>query len=69
LQKFEDFRGLNVDDVMTKNPIKIQPNLFLGEALSLMTNRESQIGVLPVVAADNKCIGVIRVHDIVRSGI
>ncbi|MFH1050716.1 MAG: CBS domain-containing protein [bacterium] len=43
--------------------------MFLGEALSIMENRSSQINVLPVVNSSGKCIGVIRLHDIVRSGL
>jgi len=34
-----------------------------------MSNRESQISVLPVIEDNGTLIGVIRVHDIVRSGI
>jgi arabinose-5-phosphate isomerase len=33
-----------------------------------MENRPSQISILPVVE-EQRCIGLIRVHDIVRSGI
>ncbi|MEO1466402.1 MAG: CBS domain-containing protein, partial [Cyanobacteria bacterium J06633_1] len=38
-------------------------------ALQLMEKRESQISVLPVVDQDQKSIGLIRLHDIVRSGL
>ncbi len=68
-QKFDDFQSLKVANVMTPNPIKIHPEVLLGEALALMEQRESQINVLPVVDSNNKCIGVIRLHDIVRSSI
>lgn len=66
LQKYEDLRGLTAKDAMTKNPISVPPNLFLGEALSIMENRPSQISVLPVVDTNNKCVGIIRIHDIVK---
>lgn len=69
LQKYDDIRGLKVNDVMTKNPIVISPDANLAEAISLMERRESQISVLPVVDEQNKCIGVIRVHDIILSGV
>ncbi|MCX7908861.1 MAG: KpsF/GutQ family sugar-phosphate isomerase [Ignavibacteria bacterium] len=69
LQKYHNIDELKVSDVMTKNPIKIHYSALLGEALSLMEQRESQINVLPVVDNDYKCIGVIRLHDIVRSSI
>lgn len=69
LQKFENIDKLKVEDVMTPNPITIHYSALLGEALSLMEQRESQINVLPVVDENNVCIGVIRLHDIVRSSI
>ncbi|MGA2297127.1 MAG: KpsF/GutQ family sugar-phosphate isomerase [FCB group bacterium] len=68
-QKFESTRGLKVEDVMNANPIGISQDIYLAEALSMMENRESQISVLAVVDSKKKCIGVIRVHDIIRSGI
>jgi arabinose-5-phosphate isomerase len=69
LQKFDDIRNLKIEDVMTKVPISIGPDVFLNEALSIMEQRDSQINVLPVVDHINICVGVIRVHDIIRSGI
>jgi arabinose-5-phosphate isomerase len=69
LQKYEDIRGLKTAEVMTGNPITINSDIFLNEALSIMEQRESQISVLPVVDNNKKCIGVIRIHDILRSGI
>ena len=68
LQKSEDMRGLNVDNIMTKNPITIGKDAFLHESLAVMENRNSEINVLPVVDNGNHLIGVIRLHDIVRSG-
>lgn len=69
LQDNKEISGLKVKDIMTKNPICINDEALVGEALSLMENRKSQISVLPVVDYSNKYIGVIRIHDIVRSGI
>jgi len=69
LQKFDDIRNLKVEDVMSVDPITIGFDIFLNEALSIMEQRDSQINVLPVVDENNKCVGVIRIHDIIRSGI
>jgi len=38
------------------------------DALHLMEDRPSQINVLPVVDG-GRCVGLIRLHDIVRSGL
>jgi len=67
LEQFEDIRTIRVRDVMTFNPITIHPDALLGEALATMERRERQIGVLPVVSTTGECLGVVRIHDIVRS--
>lgn len=67
-QKTENISDILVQDVMTKNPIKISGESYLQEAIALMENRDSEISVLPVTDEMNKIIGVIRLHDIVRSG-
>jgi arabinose-5-phosphate isomerase len=68
LQKTEDMRGLIVGNIMTSNPITIDGNAFINEALAVMENRDSEINVLPVIDEGNKLIGVIRLHDIVQTG-
>lgn len=67
LQNNFDIRTLKVEDVMTQNPITILPNILLGEALSIMEDRKSQISVLPIVNENNICLGVIRIHDIIKT--
>lgn len=67
LQNNEDIRHLSAFSVMTSSPVSVTPETFLGEALSLMENRASQISVLPVADTIGKCIGVIRIHDIIRT--
>jgi arabinose-5-phosphate isomerase len=69
LQQYDDISSLKAIDIQTRNPVTVAPDALVGEALSLMENREHQIGVLPVVTASGVCVGVVRVHDIVRVGI
>lgn len=66
LQQYDDFKALNVGEVMTKDPIVVSPQILLGEALAIMEERERQLNVLPVVDS-GQLVGVIRVHDILRS--
>ena len=53
---------------MTKNPITAEPEMLAFDALNLMENRPRQISVLPVIEGE-KCVGLLRLHDIVRSGL
>jgi len=55
--------------VMTPAPVVVTPDLLAHAALQLMEDRPSQISVLPVVDADGHCVGLLRIHDIIRSGL
>ena len=63
------FANIKCDDLMTRNPVVTSPDTLAYDALRLMEDRPSQINVLPVVDGDKKCVGLIRLHDIVRSGL
>lgn len=64
----ENFSALIAEKMMTRSPIFAAPEMLAFDALQLMENRPSQISVLPVVA-DGKCVGLLRLHDIVRIGL
>lgn len=61
--------SLKCDEVMTIDPASARPELLAYDALRLMEDRPSQISVLPVIDDDGVCVGLIRLHDIVRSGL
>ena len=65
----ESLAKLTCDEFMTCKPVVATPELLAYDALQLMEDRPSQISVLPVVDGEQKCVGLIRVHDIVRSGL
>jgi len=67
LSKYDNLKDIVVEQVMTRNPICICEEELLISAIATMENRTSQINVLPVVDK-NKLIGLIRLHDIVKSG-
>jgi arabinose-5-phosphate isomerase len=61
--------NVKCDQIMTRNPVVANSDLLAYEALRLMEDRPSQISVLPVVNGERVCVGIIRLHDIVRSGL
>ena len=63
------FANLTCDELMTRNPVVTNPETLAFDALQLMEDRPSQINVLPVVDESGICVGLIRLHDIVRSGL
>lgn len=65
----EGLSSLTCDQFMTAKPTVVKPEMLAFDALRLMEDRPSQISVLPVVDDEGICVGLIRVHDIVRSGL
>jgi arabinose-5-phosphate isomerase len=63
------FANIKCDDLMTRDPVVTNPEMLAFDALRLMEDRPSQINVLPVVDGSGLCVGLIRLHDIVRSGL
>jgi len=64
-----NLENINAEMMMTKNPIVATPEMLAFDALGLMENRPRQINVLPVVDENKICVGLLRLHDIVRSGL
>ncbi len=65
----ENFPQLTAGSMMTASPTAAKPGMLAYEALRLMEDRPSQISVLPVTNEDGKCVGLLRLHDVVRSGL
>lgn len=63
------FGSLIASAMMTRSPITATPTMLAFDALRLMENRPSQISVLPVVDEAGSCVGLLRLHDVVRSGL
>ncbi len=56
-------------DMMTRSPVSVTPDSLAFEALRMMEDRPSQISVLPVTDSDGRCTGLLRLHDVVKSGL
>ena len=65
----EGLSSLTAEAMMTRSPISALPDMLAYDALRLMEDRPSQISVLPVVDDDGACVGLLRLHDVVRSGL
>lgn len=61
----ENFLDDIAKNIMTKNPITINKNLLVVEALAMM-NKKSITNIF--VIEDNKVIGVIHLHDCLKAG-
>jgi len=61
----DDFFGLQISEVMTKNPKTIRENAILDEVLNLC--EKYKITAAVVVDNDNRPAGIIHLHDILKS--
>jgi len=65
----ENLASLSAAQMMTENPVTTCPEMLAFDALNKMENRPMQISVLPVVNETGAAVGLLRLHDIVRSGL
>jgi arabinose-5-phosphate isomerase len=65
----ENLASLNAAEMMTAGPVTADPEMLAFDALNKMENRPTQISVLPVVDEKGIAVGLLRLHDIVRSGL
>lgn len=58
---------LAVDDIMTKTPKTVKPTALATAALALLN--QHHIGALIVVDEDNRPVGLVHFHDLLRIGV
>lgn len=61
-----DLLSRSVDEVMTPNPITIQPDMLLAEALEIIETRKT--GAL-IVVDDRRPVGLVHYLDLLRAGV
>ena len=66
LMKHPNIETVRVNEIMTKNPTTIEKSAHVADALNIMQSKE--ISVLPVMEND-KYVGMIHIHDIIKEGI
>jgi arabinose-5-phosphate isomerase len=58
----------DINQYINHTPVIIQGNKLAYDGLELMQKRSSPISALPVLDSDNKFIGIIRLHDLLKEG-
>lgn len=67
LERNADLASRKIKEVMTKNPVTIQPQRLAVEALRIL--EEKKIDELPVVDAALKPVGMLDIQDVLRAGL
>ncbi len=65
----QDLRTLRAGGIMTRTPRTIGPAALAAEALHLMNDGKRPITSLFVVDEDQRPLGIIHVHDLLRAGV
>jgi len=58
-----------VEEAMNPSPTVIRSEALAAEAVHLLEDRPFQISVLPVVDAEGRAVGLLRMHDLVKAGL
>lgn len=61
-----DLMAARVDDVMSKNPKTVHPEMLASEALEILNS--SKITTL-IVTNGKKPVGIVRLHDLLQAGV
>lgn len=61
--------SLRASDFMTPEPLTVAAGSLAYDALQMMENRPSPVNVVPAVDESGRCVGLVRLHDLVRAGI
>lgn len=67
LMKYHETSSLVIKDIMTQNPKRISANSYGASALNLM--EKYSITALAVVDENNRPIGVVHIHDLLKAGV
>ncbi len=64
-----DLLARHAGDIMTPRPRTIAPDMLAADALRDMTERDRPITTLFVVDPDGRPVGILHIHDLLRSGV
>lgn len=71
LQKYgTDALNMNMESLMTLNPRSTDPEMLAYNAMRVMEEDQKRpITAMPVLSEDHKVLGLIKMHDIIQSGV
>ena len=62
----EDLKNIKASDIMTKNPITLEKDVFATEAIKIMNEKK----ITNIFIVENKKpIGAIHIHDLLKNGV
>lgn len=69
-EKMNSWKDLTAKEIMTKDPITISFRASISETIDLMEcNNKKPISTMPVLSDDDEVLGIIRLHDLIQTGL
>ena len=66
----KEWKDITAKDIMTKKPITISNSASIIETIDLMEcNSKKPISAIPVLKDDDEVVGIIRLHDLIQTGL
>jgi arabinose-5-phosphate isomerase len=62
-----DLHAVTIGEVMTRDCVTVKPDMLAAEALNVM--QERKVNALLVVADDQRVVGALNLHDLLRAGV
>ena len=69
LKQEVEIYDIDVDKIMTKDPVKVYEDILAVDALRVMEKGDKMLSVLPVLDSEDKVVGLVTNHDVIRLGI
>lgn len=61
---------MTIEEIMTRSPRTIGPDVLAWDAMkSMEAHQNAAITTMPVISAEKKVLGLIKMHDILQSGL
>ena len=56
---------MSVSDLMSSNPVTLEQNMLVGDAIDVMEQKGRKVFSAPVLDREHGCVGVVTLHDLV----
>ncbi len=67
MERKKDLWELRAEEIMTRDPITVKVGILASDAFNLMKIRA--INSLLVVDAENRLVGIVHIHDLLKAGV
>ena len=64
-----DIMKYKIDKIMTKKPLTLSENMLVSDVVELIKNERRKISFFPVIGAEDKLVGSLRVVDVIKCGL